>query len=132
MVSSLFWLSPAFAKNPVLLVHGINADSEMWRKGCMAKTLKNAGLDVFTLSDLFGDFPNKGQGLIQEDVKLLKQAIDEVKRRTKSDKVDIVGYSRGGLVTELYTMMYGNQYKSKMKYLYTDVKGKLNVNNCEA
>ncbi|MEW6618761.1 MAG: hypothetical protein AB1422_05355 [bacterium] len=118
LVSSLFWLSPAFAKNPVLIVHGLNGDSQSFKDGCMVKTLQNAGLQVFTLADVGGDFPNRGQGLIQEDVKLLKQAIDEVKRRTGATKVDIVAHSRGGIVAELYTMMYGNQYQPTMEYTY--------------
>jgi pimeloyl-ACP methyl ester carboxylesterase len=118
LIITLFWLNLAFAKNSVLLVHGTNANSEMWETGCLKKTLKNAGFEVFTLADLVGDFSNRGQGLIQEDMKRLKQAIDEVKRRTKSDKVDIVAHSRGGLVAELYTMMYGDQYKSTMEYEY--------------
>ncbi|MDI6736582.1 MAG: hypothetical protein QME42_10420, partial [bacterium] len=118
LVLGLFWISPTFAKNPVLIVHGINGDSQSFKDGCLVTTLKNAGMQVFTLADLFGDFPNRGQGLIQEDVKLLKKAIDEVKRRTGATKVDIVAHSRGGLVSEFYTMMYGNQYQSSMSYEY--------------
>ncbi|MEW6620180.1 MAG: alpha/beta fold hydrolase [bacterium] len=119
LVGTLFLLSPAFAKNPVLIVHGLNGDSQSFKDGCMVKTLQNAGFDVFTLADLFGDFPNRGQGLIQEDVKKLKQAIDEVKRRTGATKLDIVAHSRGGIVAELYTMMYGNQHQPTMDYEYT-------------
>ncbi|MEW6609083.1 MAG: alpha/beta fold hydrolase, partial [bacterium] len=121
LVGSLFWLTPAFAKNPVLLVHGTNDTSEMWETGCLKKTLQNAGFDVFTLADfpeLGGDFPLKGQGLIQEDIKQLKKIIDKIKEQTDAEKVDIIAHSRGGLVAELYTMMYGNQHESEMKYTY--------------
>lgn len=123
LIATLFWLSPAFAKNPVLLVHGTNANSEMWETGCLKKTLQNAGIETYTLADLGCDFPDKGQGFIQEDVKRLKQAIDEIKRRTGAKKVDIIAHSRGGLVAEFYTMMYGNQYQSTMKYTYRPADG---------
>ncbi|MEW6620182.1 MAG: hypothetical protein AB1422_12760 [bacterium] len=116
LVGSLFWLSPAVAKNPVLLVHGTFADSKMWKEGCLITTLMNAGYEgkeIFTI-----DFDDKGQGLIQEDVKALKQKIDEIKNFTGADKVDIVAHSRGGIVAELYTMMSGDQYQSTMDYSY--------------
>ncbi|MEW6618763.1 MAG: hypothetical protein AB1422_05365 [bacterium] len=118
LILNLLWSSIAFAKYPVLILPGINSTSQDMKDGCLVTTLKNAGIDVFTMADVGKEFLNRGQGLIQEDVKLLKQAIDEVKRRTGSDKVDIVAYSRGGLVAELYTMMYGNQYQSTMEYTY--------------
>ncbi|MEW6609054.1 MAG: alpha/beta fold hydrolase [bacterium] len=127
LVGSLFWLTPAFAKNPVLLVHGTNDTSEMWETGCLKKTLQNAGFDVFTLADfpeLGGDFPLKGQGLIQEDIKQLKKIIDKIKEQTDAEKVDIIAHSRGGLVAELYTMMYGSQYQPLMKYKYYDLQAK--------
>jgi pimeloyl-ACP methyl ester carboxylesterase len=124
LVLGLFWLTPAFAKNPVLLVHGTNANSEMWETGCLKKTLKNAGFDVFTLADLFSDFPDKGQGFIQEDIKHLKKVIDKITKGQPGTKVDIIAHSRGGLVAELYTMMYGDQYKPKMDYTYIDANKK--------
>ncbi|MEW6609626.1 MAG: hypothetical protein AB1414_19635 [bacterium] len=124
LVLTLFWLNPAFAKNPVLIVPGINSISQDMKDGCLVKTLQNAGIDTFTMADVGKEFSNRGQGFIQEDVKLLKQAIDEVKRRTGATKVDIVAYSRGGLVAELYTMMFGDQYQSSMEYPYIDTTGK--------
>ncbi|MEW6609784.1 MAG: Ig-like domain-containing protein, partial [bacterium] len=75
--------------------------------------------EIFTL-----DFqPLKGQGLIQEDVKALKQKIDEITKGKPGAKVDIIAYSRGGLIAELYTMMFGSQYQSTMKYSYIDADG---------
>ncbi|MEW6608665.1 MAG: hypothetical protein AB1414_14670 [bacterium] len=127
LIFTVLWCSNALAKYPVLILPGINSTSQDMKNGCLVKTLKNAGIDVFTLADVGKEFLNRGQGFIQEDVKLLKQAIDEVKKRTGSDKVDIVAYSRGGLVAELYTMMFGNQYQSTMEYTYYDVNKKEEV-----
>ncbi|MEW6609262.1 MAG: hypothetical protein AB1414_17765, partial [bacterium] len=126
LIGSLFWLTPALAKNPVLLVHGTFADSKMWKEGCLITTLMNAGYEgkeIFTI-----DFDDKGQGLIQEDVKALKQKIDEIKKNfPPGTKVDIIAHSRGGLVAELYTMMYGDQHQSAMEYTYYDIKKKKRV-----
>ncbi|MDI6734955.1 MAG: hypothetical protein QME42_01965, partial [bacterium] len=121
LVISLFWITFAFAKNPIILLPGTGSKPDMFNKQCLIKTLMNAGYT----NDEIGvvNFDSDNQGFIQEDVKALKQKIDEIKTNTHADKVDIIAYSRGGLVAELYTMMYGSQYEPTMKYSYTDAGG---------
>ncbi|MEW6609881.1 MAG: hypothetical protein AB1414_20955 [bacterium] len=47
LISCFLWSSPVWAKNPVLLLPGINSDSEqVYKKGCLITTLKNAGESV--------------------------------------------------------------------------------------
>ncbi|PIX17028.1 hypothetical protein COZ71_05465 [Candidatus Desantisbacteria bacterium CG_4_8_14_3_um_filter_40_12] len=60
LVLSLFWLSPAFAKKPVLIFPGTNDVSANMVSGCLKTTLERAGYQVHTLADLGGDFPENG------------------------------------------------------------------------
>jgi triacylglycerol esterase/lipase EstA (alpha/beta hydrolase family) len=64
------------------------------------------------------DFP-KGR-TIYEDVIALKNEIDRIKKETGAKKVTIIAHSRGGLVAEYYTMMYGSQYQDSIVYSYID------------
>ena len=70
---TLLWVNLAFARHPVLIVPGTNDVSANMVSGCLKATMERAGYEVYPV-----DFPNTGQGFIQEDVKRLKEAIDKI------------------------------------------------------
>lgn len=78
-------------RDPVVLINGFGCDNEMW--DAFAASLVRDGFDV-TIADL----PNKALGEIGATGKVVKQLVDDVRRRTGARKVDLVGYSEGGLI----------------------------------
>ncbi len=86
-------------KNPVILVHGIG-DKESKMK-VMATYLRNAGLNVYTITLT----PSFGQIGIDD---LAKQLDGFIKNNFSDDqKIDLVGFSMGGLVCRYYIQRIG-------------------------
>jgi pimeloyl-ACP methyl ester carboxylesterase len=82
---------------PVLLIHGYAEDATIWKK--WEELLKKDGIQVFTIA--FKDSDDKC-GSAAEHAKELEKRVQDVKKQTGSDKVNIVGHSKGGLDARVY------------------------------
>ena len=97
---------------PVILVHGLLANRTV-NFSTMSPLLANHGYCVFALT--YGESPNVSSpfytpgGLIrmQDSARQLKKFVDKVRRKTGSEKVDIVGHSEGSLMPNYYVKFLG-------------------------
>ncbi|WP_024801909.1 triacylglycerol lipase [Nocardia sp. BMG51109] len=96
---------------PVVLVHGTWGNRHSW--DALAPKLKAAGHCVFALdygrdtSSLYGSQPGVyGTGDIRASSGELAEFIERVRAATRSERVDIVAHSQGGLVARQY-MRFG-------------------------
>lgn len=99
---------------PVVLVHGtLEAPALNW--AAIAPTLRNAGYCVYALTygenalSLNGRFP--GLGDIRASARELAAFVDLVRLTTGASKVDIVGYSQGGMMPHYYIERLGGASK---------------------
>jgi triacylglycerol lipase len=100
-------------KYPIVLVHGIIAHdrpSVMKYWGKIPETLRKTGVGVF-----FGNTDSWGD--IKSNAKLLKATIDNVLDETKSEKVNIIAHSKGGLDSRYFIWKYN--YGDKIASLTT-------------
>ena len=92
---------PTHVKNPVLLIHGIDDTSALFRR--MAVHLQERGWETHAL-DLV---PNNGGVGLRE---LGGQVADYVRRKIGQDRsVDVVGFSMGGIVSRVYLQLLGGR-----------------------
>jgi triacylglycerol esterase/lipase EstA (alpha/beta hydrolase family) len=93
--------------DPVVLVHGSYSNAyATW--AYIAPALASAGYCVFALNygGVTGN-PSKGTGDIRESAKQLGAFVDRVLASAEASKVDIVGYSQGGLMPHWYLRFDG-------------------------
>ncbi len=100
-------------KYPIVLVHGIIAhDRPSFNKfwGRIPQTLRETGTKVFFgNTDAWGD--------IKSNAKILKTSIDKILDETKSEKVNIIAHSKGGLDSRYFIWKYN--YGDKIASLTT-------------
>jgi triacylglycerol lipase len=100
-------------KYPIVLVHGIIAHDrpgliKFWGK--IPDELRETGAKVFLgNTDAWGDY--------ESNAKILKATIDKVLRETKSEKVNIIAHSKGGLDSRYLIWKYN--YGGKVASLTT-------------
>jgi len=100
-------------KYPFVLVHGIIAHdrssiNKFW--GRIPETIRETGAKVyFGNTDAWGD--------IKSNAKILKTSIDNVLDETKSEKVNIIAHSKGGLDSRYFIWKYN--YGEKIASLTT-------------
>jgi triacylglycerol lipase len=100
-------------KYPIVLVHGIIAHDrpgliKFWGK--IPEKLREAGAMVFFgNTDAWGDY--------ESNAKILKTTIDNILRETKSEKVNIIAHSKGGLDSRYLIWKYN--YGGKVASLTT-------------
>jgi triacylglycerol lipase len=83
---------------PVLLVHGLDEDSSVWKK--WEESLKNDGIQYYTIT--FQESDDKCGMAIAHAVELGKR-IDEMLRNSQEyEQVNIVGHSKGGIDARVY------------------------------
>jgi triacylglycerol esterase/lipase EstA (alpha/beta hydrolase family) len=87
-------------RDPVVLLNGIACDNEMWR--AFARSLRRDGFDV-TIAEL----PNKALDDIGASADYVRDLIAKVRRETGAKRVDLVGYSEGGLIGREYIRRAG-------------------------
>ena len=82
---------------PVLLIHGYAEDAAIWKK--WEDLLKRDNVPFYTIT--FKDSDDKC-GSALEHAKELEKRIQDIKQQTGTDKINIVGHSKGGLDARVY------------------------------
>ncbi|MFF4404802.1 esterase/lipase family protein [Streptomyces sp. NPDC001262] len=97
---------PSGGRNPVVLVHGTFGfksgllAEDRW--GAMARRLKSDGYCVYALEYGKNFFGTPATGDITKSAGQLNTFVNGVKAASGSGKVDLVGFSQGGLVSRYY------------------------------
>ncbi|WP_351236160.1 triacylglycerol lipase [Streptomyces sp. NPDC002133] len=91
------------ARNPVVLVHGYNADPGVW--GSLRDDLKADGC---TDAELFSWGYDTHRSVNESLSGSFATNVEEVRRRTGAERVDVVAHSFGSLVTRWYVKSGGS------------------------
>jgi triacylglycerol esterase/lipase EstA (alpha/beta hydrolase family) len=86
--------------DPVILINGFSVHNEALE--LMARSLRRDGFTVYV-----PELPNNAMDEIDGTARYLAEYVERVRRETGSRKVDLVGYSEGGLVARAYAKWYG-------------------------
>ncbi|MBW5486375.1 esterase/lipase family protein [Streptomyces bambusae] len=89
-------------RRPVVLVHGYNADPGVW--GALRADLRAAG---YADSELFSWGYDTHRSVNEELSGRLAAYVEEVRRQTGADRVDVVAHSFGSLVSRWYVKFGG-------------------------
>ncbi|MFJ5550533.1 esterase/lipase family protein [Streptomyces sp. NPDC093225] len=92
----------AVSRNPVVFVHGYNADPGVW--GPLRGRLETAG---YTDAELFSWGYDTHQSVNEVLSGRLSSYVDQVRRQTGAARVDLVSHSFGSLVTRWYAKFGG-------------------------
>ncbi len=94
---------PAVAteRNPVLLIHGIDDTQAVMTP--LGRYLQSRGWRTFA----YDMVPNHGEAGFQELASQVKQQVAMVRAQTGARKVDLVGFSLGGMVARVYLQELG-------------------------
>ncbi len=84
--------SPVTDAPPVLLVHGYGNDSRSMV--ALSRSLERDGFRPFSI-----DLPEFGFGDAVADATKVRERVDEIVAQTGASRIDLVGHSRGGLVS---------------------------------
>jgi triacylglycerol lipase len=87
------------APNPVVLVHGLYDTSVKFKT--LAAYLENKGWSVYRLNLI----PNDGTGCLKQLAQQLAEFVNH--NFSPEQKIDLVGFSMGGLVTRFYLQRLG-------------------------
>ena len=82
---------------PVLLVHGYAEDAALWKK--WEDMLRKDGIQFFTVT--FKDSDDKCGSAKQHAIELEKM-VQDIKEQSGAQKINIVGYSKGGLDARVF------------------------------
>ena len=95
-------------KPPVVLLHG-TAQNQMSAWQYLAPTLANRGYCVYSLT--YGQTSWSGQigalGAREKSAKQVAAFVDGVLRRSGASQIDLIGYSQGSAVAQLFTQLPG-------------------------
>lgn len=98
---SVDWVSAEFdIASPVVLVHGINADSTTWGSDVIDK-INQSGVLFETVSLI-------SNGSVSQNGNLLGQKIEQFLQPIKSDSVHIIAHSKGGLDAQYMAKYFSN------------------------
>lgn len=106
-------------KYPIILVHGIVLKDIKFFKafGRIEKILKEAGYQVYTSK-------TDGFGSISNNAKMLKDQILDIMKKEKTDKVNLICHSKGGLDSKYMIQHLGMEdYVASLTTLCTPHKG---------
>ncbi|WP_371587733.1 esterase/lipase family protein [Streptomyces virginiae] len=92
----------AASRNPVVLVHGYNADPGVW--GALRADLRAAG---YTDAELFSFGYDTHRSVNEVLAGRLGAYVDQVRRETGAAEVDVVSHSFGSLVSRWYVKFGG-------------------------
>ncbi|MCW2961624.1 MAG: lipase [Thermoleophilia bacterium] len=93
-------MRPGVGADPIILVSGFANTAEGWDP--WVRSLRADGFRVYVY-----DSPSGGLGDMHESARLLRDFIEEVKRRTGRRRIDLVGFSEGGLLARMYVAQLG-------------------------
>lgn len=82
---------------PVLLVHGYAEDAAVWKK--WEDMLRKDGIQFFTVT--FKDSDDKC-GSAKQHATELEKMVQDIKEQSVAQKINIVGYSKGGLDARVF------------------------------
>lgn len=108
---SLFVSQPTYGQNqsegqqqqseklllPVLLIHGYVEDATVWKK--WEDMLRKEGIQFFTVT--FKDSDDKC-GSAEQHARELEKRVQDIKQQSGSQKINIVGHSKGGLDARVF------------------------------
>ena len=82
---------------PVLLIHGYVEDAAVWKK--WEDMLRKDGIQFFTVT--FKDSDDKC-GSAEQHARELEKRVQDIKQQSGSQKINIVGHSKGGLDARVF------------------------------
>jgi uncharacterized alpha/beta hydrolase family protein len=82
---------------PVLLIHGYAEDAAIWKK--WEDMLRKDGIQFFTIT--FKDSDDKC-GSAEQHAKELEKRVQDIRQQSGAQKINIVGYSKGGLDARVF------------------------------
>lgn len=88
--------------DPVILVNGFSVDNEVLSPAL--RSLQRDGATVFV-----PELPNNAMGRIEDTAAFLAEYVQEVLKRTGARRVDLVGFSEGGLIERSYVKHHGGE-----------------------
>lgn len=91
----------AAERNPVLLIHGIDDTRTVMQP--LGRYLEGQGWRTFA----FDMVPSNGQVGFEALARQVQRQVAEVRARTGAEKVDLVGFSLGGMVARVYLQDLG-------------------------
>jgi triacylglycerol lipase len=94
--------APPRHPDPVVLLNGIACDDEMW--DAFAASLRRDGFTVQVVA-----LPRKALGDIRATAEYVSAEVDRLRARTGARKVDVVGYSEGGLIARELVRHHGGE-----------------------
>lgn len=107
--------TPATVKTPVLIVYALVNTYKMMdlqQDRSYIKNLMNLGLDVYLID---WGYPSKGDRYLSMDDYVngyINNCVDVVRKKAKSDKVNIISVCQGGTLSLIYTSLHQNKVKN--------------------
>lgn len=107
--------TPATVKTPVLIVYALVNTYKMMdlqQDRSYIKNLMNLGLDVYLID---WGYPSKGDRYLTMDDYVngyINNCVDVVRKKAKSDKVNIISVCQGGTLSLIYTSLHQNKVKN--------------------
>lgn len=89
--------------NPVLLVHGFGNDASAM--GAIGRSLTRDGFNVHAIS-----LPEHGMGDAYRDAEMVGAKIRQILDATGAKQVDLVGHSRGGIVSRTWAQLLDTEH----------------------
>jgi len=96
--------TPARDADPVVLVNGFTVFNEVMDPA--ARSLRRDGFQVFV-----PELPNNAMDSIEQSAAYLRSYVDSVLKATGAKRVDLVGFSEGGLIERAYLKHFGGTAK---------------------
>ncbi len=87
-------------RDPVILIGGFANSAAGWSE--WKKSLELDGFDVHVI-----ELPTRGLGDMYESAQYVSEFIAQVKAKTGASKVDLIGFSEGGLLARMTVAHYG-------------------------
>lgn len=91
---------PPRGADPVVLVNGFTVFNEVMDPA--ARSLRRDGFQVFV-----PELPNNAMDHVEQSAAYLRSYVDAVLRQTGAKRVDLVGFSEGGLIERAYVKFFG-------------------------
>jgi polyhydroxyalkanoate synthase len=107
--------TPSTVKTPVLIVYALVNTYKMMdlqQDRSYIKNLMNLGLDVYLID---WGYPSKGDRYLSIDDYVngyINNCVDVIRKKNKTDKVNIISVCQGGTLSLIYTSLHQNKIKN--------------------